>query len=232
MSAKHALLGLLLDGPAYPYQLAGRLEQRLGPAWEVNSGKLYQTVKGLERDGLIERTDAVGTKRENRHVYAITGEGVAEFERWFEDAAGAVRLSRRPLLVKVTFAGPQRLGDALAKVDEYELQCAKRLEEIAGVRDALPVDGPLVRADHLLLRLNLGADISQLEAELQWARHAREMLSWLAENEALWPSSRERLEAVQRLRELEREGARSDLFRRMADPQCADGERVESNAGD
>ena len=35
MSSKHALLGLLLDRPAYPYQLADRMQQRLGPSWKV-----------------------------------------------------------------------------------------------------------------------------------------------------------------------------------------------------
>jgi DNA-binding PadR family transcriptional regulator len=230
MSAKHALLGLLLDGPTYPYQLASRLRERLGPAWEVNSGKLYQTVKGLERDGLIERAEAVGPKRDNRHVYAITGEGIAEFDRWFGQTAGAVRLCRRPLLVKITFAGPQRLRDAMAKVDAYELDCAKRLEEIAGVRDALPADGTLVRADHLLLRLNLGADILQLEAELQWASHAREMLSWLADQEALWPSHRERTNAVHTWRE--RHGARSELFKRRVGPDGAGAEPSVRGTGD
>lgn len=219
MSAKHALLGLLLDRPAYPYQLAGRMQQRLGPAWEVNSGQLYQTIKQLESDGLIKRVESASREHEDRHVYAITDDGVVEFERWFDKSAGAVRLSRRPLLIKITFAGPERLQEAMAKVDAYELECAQRLKEIAQVRDALPVDGPLIRADHLLLRLNLSADVFQLEGELRWARHAREMLSWLANREAVWPSGHERPELTQK--RSERETARRELFKRMAKPDGA-----------
>src|SRR5271155_1044569 len=101
MSAKHALLGLLLDRSAYPYELADRLQQRLGPAWNVNSGQLYQTIHRLESDGLIERVDGVVGDRNFRHVFAITDDGVAEFERWFDRESG-VRLARRPLLVKIT----------------------------------------------------------------------------------------------------------------------------------
>ena len=212
MSTRHALLGLLLDHQAYPYELADRLRQRLGPAWDVNSGQLYQAVKSLQRDGLIERVHGSSREREDRHVFAITGEGVTELDRWLGKEAG-VRLSRRPLLAQITFAGPERLREAMEKVDAYELQCAERLSEIASLRDALPADGPLVRADHLLLRLNLSADLFQLEGELRWAAHARETLSWLAGSEALWPSRRERADADGRR---DPASARRELFARMA----------------
>jgi DNA-binding PadR family transcriptional regulator len=228
MSAKHALLGLLLERPAYPYQLADRLKQRLGPAWKVNSGQLYQTVKGLERDGLIERVEGDDREHEDRHVFGITERGVLEFERFFCQAPEPVRLLRRPLLVKITFAGPHKLEKALAKVDAYEQECAERLAEVARLREELPADGPLLRADHLLLRLNLSADVFQLEGELRWARHAREMLSWLASREAVWPAERERPDpAAQRARR-ERSGARRELFGRMAG---SDAGQAGSNAG-
>ncbi len=209
MSAKHALLGLLLDSTGYPYQLADRLQRRLGPAWEVNSGQLYQTVKALERDGLIERVRSAAGDHEERHVFAITGAGVEEFERWFEEAPDTLRLPRRPLLAKITFAGPARLKDAMAKLDAYERECAQRLAQTAHLREQLPVDGPLLRADHLLLRLNLSTDVFQLEGELRWAAQARELLAWLQDGEALWPSDRGEGRR-------ERAGARRELFGRMA----------------
>jgi DNA-binding PadR family transcriptional regulator len=220
MSAKHAMLGVLLDRPAYPYQLADQLEQRLGPAWKVNSGQVYQTIKALEEDGLIERVESVPGDREDRHVFAITGKGVVEFERWFEKTASGVRLCRRPLLVQITFAGQQRLREAMAKVDAYELECAKQLKQITGMREALPADGALIRADHLLLRLSLSADISQVEGELRWSRHAREMLSWLSTREAVWPSDRERPDAA--AQRSDRDSARRELFARMAADEPGD----------
>jgi DNA-binding PadR family transcriptional regulator len=223
MSAKHALLGLLLDRPAYPYQLAEQLQQRLGPAWKVNSGQLYQTIKGLEKDGLIVRVDGVSEDHGDRHVFQATERGILEFERFFDQTPEAVRLCRRPLLVKITFAGPRRLREAQAKVDAYEAQCAQRLAETARQHEAISAEGPLLRADHLLLRLNLSADVFQLEGELRWARHAREMLAWLADREAVWPTSRERAEAQTQGSERERATARKALFGRMAgtDPDAA-----------
>jgi DNA-binding PadR family transcriptional regulator len=216
MSAKHALLGLLLDHPAYPYQLADQMQQRLGPAWKVNSGQLYQTIKGLEKDGLIERVRGVSEDHDDRHVFQATERGVLEFERFFDQTPEPVRLCRRPLLVKITFAGPRRLAEAQAKVDAYEAQCAKRLAETARQHEEISAEGPLLRADRLLLRLNLSADVFQLEGELRWARHAREMLSWLAGREAVWPSRRERAEAQTQAAARERASARAELFGRMA----------------
>jgi DNA-binding PadR family transcriptional regulator len=189
MSAKHALLGLLLDRPAYPYQMADRMEQRLGPAWKVNSGTLYNTVKAMEEDGLIERVENVPTVRGDRHVYSITERGVGEFETWFSKANDGVRLPRRPLLLKITFAGPDRLAQAMSKVESYEHECSELLIEITGMRDALPdTEDALLRASHLLLGLNLSTDIFALEGELRWAQAARELLTWLSKQDrTLWP---------------------------------------------
>jgi len=229
---------LLLDRSAYPYELADRLRHRLGPAWQVNSGQLYQLVKGLERDGLIERVEH-SPEHEDRHVFAITDAGVGEFERWFAQAADPVRLCRRPLLVKITFAGPQRMVDALAQVDAYELQCAERLREISQLRETLPEDGPLVRADHLLLRLNLSADLLQLEGELRWARHAREMLSWLASRDAVWPAQAQgatgtdgtgAADSGSAAQRRPGEGARRELFTRMAEDDPRRGGRASGPA--
>jgi DNA-binding PadR family transcriptional regulator len=215
MSARHALLGLLLQGPAYPYQLADRLEERLGPAWSVDSGQLYKTIKQMEEEGLIVLIGgAMDDRDERRRFFAVTEEGVREFDRWFEKPTDAVRLHRRPLLLKVTLAGPERLTESLRQVDAYEIACTTRLKEIMLVRDEIPRHGLQVRADHLLLRVNLGADIAHLEGELKWARDARDVISLLLTREAIWPPGPRRLSAS--LEEARNPGAvREKLFDKM-----------------
>jgi DNA-binding PadR family transcriptional regulator len=216
LSAKHALLGLLLHRSAYPYELADRLQSRLGPTWAINSGQLYQTIQRMEKDGLIERAGGPAEGRADRHIFAITEDGAKEFERWFDESTSVARLSRRPLLVKITLAGPERLRNALDQIDAYELDCAARLKDLARMKErAVPGEGPHVRADHVLLRLNLSADVFQLEGELRWARHAHEMISWLLGRDAIWPAGRERSGAPGDDARA-REGAREELFGRMA----------------
>jgi DNA-binding PadR family transcriptional regulator len=209
MSAKHALLGLLLNKPAYPYELGNRLEARLGPSWLINSGQLYQTIGKLAEGGLIERIDVAA---DDRHLYQITGRGEEEFERWFEGPPSTARLSRRPLLVKITLGGPERLEDALKQLDAYELDLAARLKDLSSEQEDIPLDEVApVRADHVLRRLNLSADVCQLEGELRWAKLARETISLLLSREAIWPSAAERSAAS-----TDASRARKELFGRMA----------------
>lgn len=212
MSAKHAVLGLLLERPGYQYQLAARLAERLGPAWVVNSGHMSQMVKGLARNGLIERVDDAGDRApDTRQVFAITEKGADEFQRGF-DQDTAVRLPRRPLLVQITFAGPDRLQDALAKIDAYERECTALIQQVMRAHQDVPSDGSLLRADHVLLRLNLSADLAHLEGELGWAMHAREMISWLQTRGAIWPSSHDKPSVGSTPEQL----ARTALFARIA----------------
>jgi DNA-binding PadR family transcriptional regulator len=215
MSTKHALLGLLLEGPSYPYQLADRLKERIGPAWAVGSGQVYNTISQMENDGLIEPVGSNMTGQDKRRrFFSITDGGEREFEGWLETISGAVRLRRRPELLKITLAGPERLDTALRHIDAYEESCMRRLNEFREARDLVPHRPTRVRADHLLLRLNLSFDISMLESELQHAREARETLLWLhAQPDAIWPStaSQSRLQDAHNW-----QGAREELFEGMA----------------
>ena len=153
-------------------------------------------------------------------MFAITPSGVAEFERWFEEITGGARLLRRPLLVKITFAGPERQKDALKQIEAYERDCAARLKVLsrrAGRDPRAPEVGPRVRADHVLLRLGLSADVAHLECELGWARHAHERVSWLLTEDAIWPSEYGRSGASKEARD--RQIAREELFDRIAAKQ-------------
>jgi len=212
MSARHVVLGLLLQGPAYPYQLADRLQQRMGPAWRINSGYLSQTFKRIEREGLVEPVDSVAERRSNRHIVAITASGEQEYDRWWEETTSAAGLSRRSFLAKITLAGPERLKDAPKQIKAYEEDRTARLKELLHAREkSIDEEGPRMRADQVLLRLNLTAEIIQLEGELELARHAGEMVSRLLNREAMWPSRQERDEALDK-----RQGAREELFGRIA----------------
>jgi DNA-binding PadR family transcriptional regulator len=210
VSAKHALLGLLLHRPAHGYQLGERLQERLGPAWAINSGQLYQTIKRLESDGLIERVGGGAQDHEDRTVFAITDSGVDEFEDLQGKQDRDTRPLRRPLFVKIALAGPNRLKDTLQHIDAYERECATLIKELSCELDRFPVDGLRVRADLVLLRLGLSADIAHFQAELGWARHAHEVVAWLLnQDNVIWPMAHDR----------SGEQTRDELFARFATRQ-------------
>jgi DNA-binding PadR family transcriptional regulator len=214
LSAKHALLGLLLHRPAYRYQLGDRLRKLLGPAWKINPGQLYRTVKQLEQDGLIERIDDAEDDQDERHIFAITDDGAEHFERWFEDGTTEARLLRRPLLVKIALAGPGRLESALKQIDSYEQACTARVDELMREQEQIPVAGRQVLADDELLRFALSGDISFAEGELRWSRYMHERVSWLKNQDVVWPTTYEHPAAGDRTHD--RQIARKELFGRIA----------------
>jgi DNA-binding PadR family transcriptional regulator len=214
VSAKHALLGLLLHRPAYRYQLGDRLQKLLGPAWRINPGQLYRTIKRLEGDGLIERIDDAEDDRDERNVFAITDDGIVEFEHWFENSKNEARLLRRPLLVKIMLAGPQRLESALGHIIAYEQACAACVKELTLEQEEIPAGGQRVLADDELRRFALSGEINSVDAELKWARYMHERVSWLKSQDVIWPSTYEHQDPAGRARD--RQGAREELFGRIA----------------
>jgi PadR family transcriptional regulator, regulatory protein AphA len=216
MSARYAALGMLRDGPAYSYELSARIEQLLGPGYEIGSGQMSRILRELHKAKKI-KTVGEPSPEGKRIIYAITEEGLADFEEFFESGANVARLFRRSLLVKIALAGPERLGEILEQIDTYEKDCTKRLNDLGKTLDeVLPDDQPLPRVDLAVIRLGIEADISQLRAELAWTRHAREIVSRLHHNDALWPASQNRSSLSGEASHARRDEARHAIFRRLA----------------
>jgi PadR family transcriptional regulator AphA len=224
MSAKHIVLGMLADRPAYPYQLLDRLEGRAAPDWRINSGQLYRTIKQLAEAGLIERIDGSspgGREEDDRHMFIVTARGVAEFERWqakrrAEGTGAGTRRLRRPVLAKLMFAGPERRTETLEEIDAYERACNEELNKLAKEVDEIPEDGLRVRADSAILKLGLGLEAAHWETELAWCPVARETFDDLYEKDAIWPSTPSRRPPDQPAARLHSEGVRKELFGRIA----------------
>jgi len=228
-AARNALLGLLVERPAYGYELANRLAGLLGPTWAINPGQVSHTLRALEREALITPVTDAPKDRKGRQVMAITQKGIEEVERWWlQEPSGAAALPRRPLLVKLALAGPDRLEASLRQIEDYTRDCAERLSEIARQHDAVP-QGPAVRTDRMLLRLGLRGDIVHLKAELEWAKDAHDTVSWILYRDADWPPRHDRAGTQRTHAEI---GAQQRLFARMAARQLQAAEDVASRGED
>lgn len=218
MSATYAALGMLRDGPAYSYELSARIEQLLGPGYEIGSGQMSRILRELHKAKRIRPVGEPSPEDKRRIIYAITEKGRADFEEFFESGGTVARLLRRSLLVKIALAGPERLGEILEQIDTYEKDCTKRLNDLGKTLDGvLPDDQPLPRVDLAVIRLGIDANISQLRAELAWTRHAREVVSRLHHNDAIWPASQNRSSLSGEASHARRDEARHAIFRRLAE---------------
>lgn len=224
MSAKHIVLGMLADKPAYPYQLLDRLPGRAAPDWRINSGQFYRTIKQLAAAGLIERVDGSspgGRDDDDRHMFILTERGAAEFERWqakrrAEGTGAGTRRLRRPVLAKLMFAGPERRTETLEEIDAYERACNEELTKLAEDVDEIPEDGLRVRADSAILKLGLRLEVAHWETELAWCPIARETFDDLYKKDAIWPSTPSRRPPDQSAASLDSDGVRKELFGRIA----------------
>jgi DNA-binding PadR family transcriptional regulator len=208
MSARHALLGLLIDRPGYPYQLADRLHTHLGSGWKINSGQLSQTIDKLEDEHLVERVgETMGqVVRGRRHIYGITDAGIIEFTEWLARPPEPGRIQRRSLLLKIAFRGPERAEETLEEIDACEQNCVGRMTQISRERDKQAPEHWTL-AERTIHRLSLNADLAQVEAELRFVREARAEVLLLA-RAAASPAEERTLR--------DRRFARGDVFDRMA----------------
>lgn len=92
------VLGILVDGEAYGYEIAGRLAERgIG---EIKGGTLYPALTKLENDGLATGIWRAGDGGPNRKYYRITQAGAAylaqESAGWHALTASAAALMGLP----------------------------------------------------------------------------------------------------------------------------------------
>lgn len=101
MSVRHALLGLLTEGPKYGLQLKDEFESSTGEVWPLNVGQVYTTLQRLERDGLVESDDAEEGPQKG---FRITAEGAQELDGWLHTPPDLSAPPRDELVIKVLVA--------------------------------------------------------------------------------------------------------------------------------
>jgi len=102
VSVRHALLGLLSEGPKYGHQLRQEFEARTGDVWPLNVGQVYTTLQRLERDGLVESDDAAAEGPQKG--FRITAEGDGELAEWLSTPPDLTAPPRDELVIKVLVA--------------------------------------------------------------------------------------------------------------------------------
>ncbi len=131
LSAKHVVLGLLIERPGYGYDLTQRLRARMGFLGLAETG-VYKTLERLEREGWIEEVgeQSHGTRRgAPRIVYGPTLEGRARFREWLATPSEHTVL-RDELQVKLTLGDPADLPALLAVIEAQTADCLAELADL------------------------------------------------------------------------------------------------------
>lgn len=179
MSAKHAVLGLVIERPGYGYDLARRLQDRFGSSGFALTG-VYSALDQLSADQLVRnagsRTAGSNERAAPRTIYEATPKGMDHFEEWMLGSSSLAPV-RDELYMKIALSKPHNLSQLIELARAQEEECLARLERLklpAARSRGAPRAWPEVAV--LLVR---DAEIKQLQARIEWLQKARVVMDKL-----------------------------------------------------
>ncbi|GGO90717.1 PadR family transcriptional regulator [Wenjunlia tyrosinilytica] len=170
MSLRHAVLGLLAQGPASGYDLRKTFDASLSNVWPATQSQLYGELGKLADAGQV--TVAAEGPR-GRKEYAITDAGMAELRHWLTEVEPE-RVRRSDMLLRVFFLGvldPEDAQGYLRRQVQAVTAQHERFRALADVvdegDDSLSVYG----------RIALEWGLRFTETQREWARWAQERIA-------------------------------------------------------
>jgi DNA-binding PadR family transcriptional regulator len=163
-----ALLGMLVQGPGYGYDLANRLERQLGPSWNINRRTMYRMLGSLEKQRLVS-SDRSNQSNPDRIMYSATPTAEATLTEWMATVA-PLEPVRTELQAKMVVARREDLPGLLDALNEYERQLFE-------LQQAIEVDLPPQRSLRAgMMYLVRETALGHIAAELQGVDRARKMI--------------------------------------------------------
>jgi DNA-binding PadR family transcriptional regulator len=171
---QYALMWLIRQRRDYGYSLKRRFEERMGGAWLLNIGQVYQTLQKLERAGMVVLVAGEGQEQyPARRLFELTTKGQRALDRWLQRPPARPRPLRDESLIRLLVLEAGRYADAVAQISELEQLCRKHLTRLSAQRSRLDgeQDGAL-----LVRHLGLQAELLHAEAHLRWLDYCRQRL--------------------------------------------------------
>jgi DNA-binding PadR family transcriptional regulator len=163
-----ATLALIVERSGHGYELAHRLNRRLGPTWRIDPRQIYPILDELVSAGLATSHEEPNPDRprQPRVVYDATDQAPDTLRRWMSSPVEKEPV-RPDVLARI---GSARSGDAdrlLSALDDYEQELLRLLE---ANDDA---DPPARSWSGLVLSVVRAHTDAHLQAEFQWLVEAR-----------------------------------------------------------
>jgi DNA-binding PadR family transcriptional regulator len=174
MSLKHAILVMLEQEPSSGYDLLRHFKQSLGYFWNAKHQQIYQQLKALRGQGLINCATEKQSGKPDKKIYSITESGQQALIEWLKEPATPNRINDS-LLVKIYgghLSTPDQLNEELERHIEIHKQTLAALKSLETKYFALDEQGK----DHYKLPfITLRRGILGEEAWLAWANETSQM---------------------------------------------------------
>jgi DNA-binding PadR family transcriptional regulator len=181
MSAKNAVLGLVIEQPGYGYDLARRLAERFGSSGFAPTG-VYSALDQLSSEELVRsagaRPGGANERAAPRTIYEVTPKGLDRFEGWMLGDSSLAPV-RDELYMKIALSRPHDLSRLIELTQTQEQDCLARLQQL---RDpsGRPQSKPKAWSEVAVLLVR-DAEIKQLQARIEWLQKARAIMHKLSE---------------------------------------------------
>jgi DNA-binding PadR family transcriptional regulator len=181
MLLRYAILGLLDGQELHGYRIKSVFEDRIGPAWSLNFGQIYQTLKDLRRRGLVEGRFDQGDGHIGRWVYTVTPKGRRSLDTWLKRSPKRPQPIRDEIFIRLLVLDQKELGPSLDQVALQEHVYREHLTTLTSYRRALE---PLHTEERMLNSLAADAALFHAEAHLRWLEHCAAVLKHWHESAA------------------------------------------------
>lgn len=180
MSAKHAVLGLVIEQPSYAYRIASGVRRQLRFA-DLADSYPYWALEKLETEGLVRKVDENGDPlcdgaHGRRAIYEATPKGVASFEEWLLSMAVEPPL-RDDLHFRIALCRPRDAPRVIELIHGQELGCLGRMQDLKRAWEAEVTDGS--EWDRMLRVVSRDAELGFWKARIEWLQGVRERLEGL-----------------------------------------------------
>ena len=180
MSAKHAVLGLVIEQPSYAYRIASGVRRQLRFA-DLADSYPYWALEKLESEGLVRRVDEDGVPLRNgisgrRAIYEATPKGVASFEDWLLSTAAEPSL-RDDLHFRIALCRPRDAARMIELIHGQELVCLGRVQDLERASEA--DGGGESEWDRMVRIVSREAELGFWNARIEWLQGVRERLEGL-----------------------------------------------------
>lgn len=176
MSAKHAILGLVIEQPGYVWRIAAEARRKLRFA-DLADSYPYWALEKLEAEELVRQVDENSTPcsrgASRQATYEATAKGVRAFEDWLWSTPGESSL-RDDIQFRLAVARVDDVPRLVELIRDRELVCAAREQALEHVR---PADAKHRSAWHSALReVARDAELTFWHGRTTWLQGVRETL--------------------------------------------------------
>jgi len=167
---RYAILGLLRERPDYGYHLKRRFDERVGALWHLNIGQVYQTLRSLERGGMVTAHGTDDVDHPGRRLYELTSKGLRALERWSQRPPTRPRPVRDETLIRLLLLDPDRRSELLERLADQEQIYQRYLARLIDQKRRAPSTTQSVP----VRQIGIEAAVLHTEAHLKWLAMCRE----------------------------------------------------------